>query len=214
MPSKDQKTLKLYVELMEELKVRIHCIYFTLSGKANLPSPIVRELCYQQLRFICELLCLSCLVAHGDIADLSAHKLGRAYSADDIIKKLTRLRPHFYPMAIKERVIGQLPGGFSHREVEFVETSPLTKEDLLTIYGNTHKHLHRGSLHGIMTSDTAWDAKVNGEEIAGTISRFRDLLNSHAIAIDERRVMLCHLARPDGRVDVAFAGRPDRTSNA
>lgn len=66
---------------MEELKVRFDCVNHAALGRTGLPAPIVQEFLYQQLRFMCELVALSCLVAHGDIAALKSHKIGRSYSA-------------------------------------------------------------------------------------------------------------------------------------
>ena len=208
--SKDQKRLDLYAALMSEAKVRFDCLNFATKGKTQLPAPIVRELCYQQIRFLCELVCLSCLVAHGDVAELKGHKLGRAYSADDIIKRMGALRPHFYPLPIKEKIIGRVNEANVHREIEAVEPSPLDKAELLSIYGSTHKHLHRGSLSGIMASDTAWDLKLDVDDIVRTGQKFADLLSNHVIAINEQRIMLCNLvaANKGGRVAVAYAESP------
>lgn len=212
--SENNKRLKLYAALMEEVKVRFECLNSATKGKTQLPAPVVRELCYQQIRFLCELVCLSCLVAHGDIAELKSHKLGRAYSADDIIKRMEALRPHFYPVAIKEKLIGKVGISNINREIEAIEPAPLGKGELLSIYGKTHKHLHRGSLNGIMSSDTAWDTKLDVDDIIRSGQKFADLLSNHVIAIDEARIILCSLVTVNngGRVSVAYAEAP-RPSN-
>lgn len=106
-----QKQLQLYADLMEEMKVRFDCINHAARGRSGLPAPIVQEFLYQQLRFLCELIAISCLVAHGDIAALKSHKIGRSYSADEILRRMTALRPHFYPNAIRETSVTILPSG-------------------------------------------------------------------------------------------------------
>jgi len=62
----------LYANLMEEIKVRLDCINAAMQGRLMLPSPIVREFCYLQIRFLCELVALSCLIAHGDMDELNS----------------------------------------------------------------------------------------------------------------------------------------------
>jgi len=42
------------------------------------------------------------LVAHGDIDSLKSHKVGRSYSADEILDRMAKLRPHFFPIAMRE----------------------------------------------------------------------------------------------------------------
>ena len=108
------KRFELYAALMEEVKVRIECIEQALAGRTGFPPPIVREFCYLQLRLLSELIALSCLVAHGDIAGLQSHKSGRAWSADEILKRLTELRPHFYPIAVKQTKAEKKDRGVSY----------------------------------------------------------------------------------------------------
>jgi len=95
------------------------------TGKTGFPSVIVREFCYLQLRMLCELIALACLVAHGDITAAQPNKLRKAYEADKILAQLATLHQHFYPQPIrwKDRTAGQL---------EIIQTGNfLTKEELL-----------------------------------------------------------------------------------
>src|SRR5579872_3616704 len=94
----EQKRNTLYANLMDEAKARFAHINLAVSGRAGFATPIIREFCYLQIRFLCELVALSCLVAHGDISALQSHKIGKAYSADDILNRLTKLRPHFWQL--------------------------------------------------------------------------------------------------------------------
>ena len=52
MSHSDLKQLNLYKSLMEEAKERINCINMAAHGKTGLPSPIAREFCYLQIRFL------------------------------------------------------------------------------------------------------------------------------------------------------------------
>jgi hypothetical protein len=60
-------TIELYCGLMEEIKIRQQVISTILERKLSLPVRVAHELCYLQLRMICELIAIGCLVAHGDI---------------------------------------------------------------------------------------------------------------------------------------------------
>ena len=111
---------------------------------------------------ICELVALSCLVAHGDMKSLQSHKVGKAYSAEEIINKLAALRPHFYPIPVKQRLTNpEAPMGKRIFELKVIEPSPLPKEGFLTLYGKTHRHLHRGSLKKLMSTEIPIDMNSN-----------------------------------------------------
>lgn len=201
----------LYANLMDEVKVRIDCINHAVQGRIGFPIPIVREFCYLQLRFLCELVALSCLVAHGDIKSLQSHQTGRAYSADDILKKLSELRPHFYPFACRqiERSDGSWGG-----QLEGVNPQPLSKDDLLSLYGKTHKFLHRGSLKKLLSSDTPIDMNINLPEIVGWAQRIHDQLAVHTIVISEQLLIICVLRNryDNNRVQVANAVKGETPS--
>jgi hypothetical protein len=205
MKHPDQKRQTLYANLMDEVKARFDAINFAVNGRTGLPVPFVREFCWLQLRFLCELIALACLFAHGDIAGLAAHKVGRAWSADEILDRLTKLRPHFYPIPITQNP--KTIDGKQGLELRITNPSPLPKEDLLQLYGATHKHLHRGTLKKLLSStDMPLDVAVNVEDIVGYAQRMSDLLGAHAIAVDKDHVILCALkSRPDGKVNVAWA---------
>lgn len=204
---KPDKQNGLYANLMDEVKVRIDCINSAAQGRMVYPTPIVREFCYLQLRMLCELIALSCLVAHGDITFLQPHKLGKSYSADDILERLTRLREHFYPLATIQTFTPGPPRGFS---MAVVEPSPLPKEELLKLYANTHKYLHRGSLKKLLSMDTPIDITINLPEIVTWAQKINDLLSTHVIAINAQKIILCTLRNKDDndKVQVATAEAP------
>jgi hypothetical protein len=209
MSSPDKKQLDLYAQLMDEVKARFACVNHLTHGLTGLPTPIVREFCYLQIRFLCELTALACLIAHGDITGLKSHKLGRSWSADEIMNKLERLRPYFYPLAVTSTVVNSEPGKPKHHHVQGVPKSPLDKTSLLAPYGHTHKFLHRGTLKKMLSSDQPWDTTIDLPDIVTNTQKFSDLLSIHIIPITQTKVMMCILNDDNNRVSVAFAGRPD-----
>jgi hypothetical protein len=159
---------------------------------------------------LCELVALSCLVAHGDITFLQSHKVGRSTSADDIMDRLTKLRPHFYPMAYTQQP-ATFTSGKAGYELTILDPSPLPKDEFLRLYGASHRHLHRGSLKGLLSMDinTPLDIKINAPEIVKWTQKLNDLLSSHVIAISEERLITCILrnAKDNNKVQVANAER-------
>ncbi len=145
LPKSNKALLTLYASLMEEVKLRIHCVDRAVNGQTGFPGPIVREFCYGQLRLLCELIALSCLVAHGDIPATYSKQLGKKWSADEIFGGLSKLRKHFYPIPVRQE--SQSPFGTVHRhEIVGVDPMPLPKDTLLDLYGKCHSHLHRGNV--------------------------------------------------------------------
>lgn len=198
----------LYANLMGEVKVRFLAITKLLNEPLGFPPPITREFCFLQLRILCELIALSCLVAHGDITFLQPHKLGKSYSADEILDRMTKLRPHFYPSAVTAEM-ETLPGGQRNFKMTDVTPSPFPKEELIKLYGKTHKYLHRGSLKKLMSKDELIDMKLDVPEIIGWAQKMANLLSAHIISINDRQILFCTLATKESdKVQVSPAERP------
>jgi hypothetical protein len=203
------KQNQLYANLMDEVKARINVLDSAAVGDMRYPPPFVREFCYLQLRMLCELIALSCLVAHGDITLLQPHKLGKSYSADDILERMEKLRPDFYPLPFRQSkdVRGQV--------MTLLHPSPLPKTELLKLYAQTHKHLHRGSLKKLISSDSSIEMTVDMPEIIRWAQKIHDLLAIHTIVISSDYLISCILrnAADNDRVQVAILtktppGRP------
>ena len=97
-----QPTINLYCNLMEEIKRRIEVIVSVERQTIAVPVIVALELCYLQLRLICETIALGCLVAHGDVTGTQSGKMKKAYEADWILNNLERLHPKFYPIPTKQ----------------------------------------------------------------------------------------------------------------
>lgn len=205
---KTDKRNILYANLMEEVKLRFDCINLAVEGRIGYAPPILREVCWLQIRMLCELIALSCLVAHGDIAALQSHKIGKAYSADEILDRLAKLRPHFYPIPIVQKLTNpEAPVGKRSYNTTAVDPSPLPKADLISLYGKTHRHLHRGSLKKLLSMDVPIDTNVNFPEIVEHAQKMSGLLSNHMIAVSENHLILCMLknASNNNRVQVVTA---------
>jgi len=189
----------LYAALMEEVKIRLSSIDSALAGRMDLPSPIVREFCFLQLRMLCELIALACLRAHGDIKETT--RLRKEYSAAKIIERLERLHPEFFPQPIRLKRTG--PGTHTADEVK---TGFLTKGKLLTLYGRCGDVLHRGSLKRLISPRTT--TQTSFPDIAAWRRGIEALLCQHFIQFSDEKVrMICTLRtiEDSNRVQVVIA---------
>jgi hypothetical protein len=186
----------LYANLMEEIKRRTDVIRRVLGGGVVLPQMAAFELCYIQLRKICEVFALACLCAHGDIPEVRSKLLQKSYSVDQIIKQLTALRKDFYPVPTNQEldpITGQ-----PVRTVP-IASAFLSKDELLELYGECGNYLHRGSIRQLLNK---WEPALDFEKIRVWVTKIITLLNHHQIQIgqsDKQLWVLMH-NKLDGKV--------------
>ena len=149
---------------MEELKRRRNVVADVLASKFSLPKGIAVELCYLQLRMICELIALGCLAAHGDIPATHSGKMRKAYAPGSILTELERLHPEFYPVP-GQRIRSSSDG--RSIEIRSIQNGYLTKSDLLTLWAECGDRLHRGSIKNVdrpfvvdFDQIREWDKKI------------------------------------------------------
>lgn len=206
MPTRDQlDAMDLYGAIMGEVKFRIEAVNHTLLGGTGLLSPFANEFCFLQLRMLCELIALSCLVAHGDIKETKSLKFKKAWQADDIIKMLENLHPDFYPIPIADA--GKKDGvrAFDQRRDPY-----LTKEDILTLYAKCGQVLHRGTLKKLISKTPP--VQVHFPDILAWLQKISALLSAHRILLfSGGEMILCQLSSSRTQnVNVAFAEVKER----
>lgn len=204
MPTQaDLDATKIYTSVMEEAKFRALSINTITSGQIALPLPLLREYCFLQIRMLCELIALSCLVAHGDIEETKTSKFQKAYSAPDIVKSLDKLHPNFYPSPRKPIF------STGHVHLADYDGEYLTKEELLTLYGRCGDVLHRGSLKRILDPENQNPADF--EDIRHWGQKILNLLSIHIISrIGGDFHLVCALSAPQvgGNVLISIAESP------
>ena len=200
MPKNSQlAAIEKYANLLNEIKIRISCINSATSGQTGLPGVVVREFCFLQLRFMCELIALGCLVAHGDIKE--AEKLKKEYAADKIVNLLEKLHPHFYPTPITSQ---QTDKGFHH--ITPRKGSYLTKADLSKLYSKCGDELHRGNLKKLLTPKTP--IQKHYPDIIQWAQKINDLLQLHSIFLKDGQTTIIAMlanAQDNNNVQVAIA---------
>src|SRR5579863_276223 len=123
---------------MSEIKIREHAIVTMLTTQSPVPAQVTYESCYLQFRLICELIALGCLALHGDIDTANTKQMNGLWNADQIMKRLSRVHPDFYPKPILLTKEGE------DLRYEFVQTGYVTKNELLNLYNiSCARTLHR-----------------------------------------------------------------------
>lgn len=183
----------IYAKLMEEIKRRTEVIGRVCDGTVTLPPMAGFELCYVQLRKICEVFALACLTAHGDIRGVQHKLLQKTYNADLIIKQLGLLHPQFYPIPSKQKIdpVTQQPIA-----VDAITSGFLTKDELLKLYGECGNFLHRGSIRQLFSK---WEPTLDFQRISNWVGKIVVLLNHHQI----------QTSQPDKQLWVLMRGKDD-----
>jgi hypothetical protein len=206
MPTQKQlAACELYANLMDEAKTRFGEIKRAVSGELRFSQALVREFGFLQLRFLCELIALVYLVAHGDIEATQQPRLKKQHKADLIIDALDKLHGDFYPYPV---VFAPAAG-----QLNLIDTTRprLEKMEVAKLYGRCGDYLHRGTLKTLRTS---WShialnsAQADFPEIARWTNKIIGLLDQHRIALKGHRAFMI-VALNDlsvgGRDSVAFA---------
>ena len=194
--SKDlQKSCQTYARLMQEIKRRHSVIAEVLNQTIPMPQMAAFEFCYLQLRKICEVFALGCLAVHGDIPEVRSKLVEKTYSADQIMKRLIQIHPQFYPVPSKQTVdqVTQKP-----IELTPVGTGFLTKDELLTLYGECGNYLHRGTIRQLLSK---WEPTPDFEKITRWGSKLVALLSHHQIQTSQPDLQIWFLMHAeDGNV--------------
>jgi hypothetical protein len=186
-----QATADLYYSIMGEIKLRIGAIENASMGKTGLPGQFAREFCFLQLRMICELLALGCLVAHNDIQESTP--LRDKWHAGEILNRLERLHADFYP-----RPIRLVPSATSNTgNWEPVDHALMTKSELLRLYGECGKEVHKGELNKLLSA-RAKPPATDFIDIKQVLDKIVRLLASHLmITVNEKFALYCVLWNKD-----------------
>lgn len=206
MPTKEQLAAsELYANIMAEIKIRIGAIDAGTGGNLPVLAPqLIKEFAHLQIRFICELIALGCLVAHGDIIPSNKKSLQTEWSADLIVKALSDLHPDFFPIAMRQKGVGGV------RTIEPVTPPVMTKQGFLELYGRCGGMLHRGNVKKLLRQKMP--VQVNYPEITAKAQKFVDLLSNHMLTMKGGgQVFLCllHPADDPANVHVSIAEKHD-----
>jgi hypothetical protein len=175
MPTQaDLDAASVYSSIMEEAKLRALSINTITDSGGGLPVPLLREYCFLQLRMLCELIALGCLVAHGDIEGTQTSVLQKEYKVGVIVKRLEKLHPNFYPSP-RNPIFSPGRVHLADYDREF-----LTKAELLALYGRCGDVLHRGNLRDLL--DAKNQPPTDFRDIQDWGQKILNLLSVHLIS--------------------------------
>jgi hypothetical protein len=200
-----ERQLALYLSIMEEAKTRVDAINVVLRGSTGLAERVAAEFCFLQIRMLCELTALGCLVVHGEIEETKT--LSKVWAADEIVRRLERLNPTFYPWPV---VFTNPKPGHWHLE-DFPNDNYLKQTEFGKLVGITGDILHKGSLRrlekGINSAECTIERALHwGQKVV-------NLINQHRIGLIGGNHIVCALADASGRVTVSFAQGPPQGAN-
>jgi hypothetical protein len=185
-----ESVFPFYSHLMHEAKCRILEIEMMTDGRTKFLSPIMtpRECCYLQLRMLCEVIAISCIVAHEN-KPLGTGKLAELDKPKAIFRELARLNPNFYPQPVTLEILDR--NGF---RMQAIDNGSLTKDELQKLWSITGDWLHRGSAKRFLTLQPR--ANPDFSDILSWLDKIKRLLAVHRIARgDDQNYFACELSR-------------------
>jgi hypothetical protein len=193
--------LTTYCHLMEELKAR-HAIVVQILRDAReqkfaFAPYVLGELCFLQLRMMCELIALGCLMVHGDIPATRTQRMQKATGADWIINSLSKINPKFYPLPSIE-LVDEAAGVIT---IDSNLRPHLTKAKLLKLYVECGTILHRGNLKSLKA---AWNNQMELVKVGEWAAQITQLLNYHRIPLTggQHEIWVVMNQKPEGHVFV------------
>lgn len=157
------------------------------------------ELCYLQIRKICEYTALAVLMAHDLYDENFGKNLMKEWHASEIFGRLLKLNPHAFPTAI---IVSFDKNGSGQHHVELTERQ-LGSKELATIYGQCGDRLHVGSLKRLIDNRIP---PFDLGEITVWRNRLIEMLNNHMIMLPEIGMMLIVSLKGDeaGKARIIF----------
>ena len=170
----DLTVSEIYRDLVKEVIIRAFSINTITGAQVGLHPLLIREYCFLQLRMMCELIALGCLLCHGDIEATKARKLQKAYVPADILGRLGALHPDFYPVPVTPM---QTPEGWHMADFD---QDYLKKEDLIALWSRSGDHLHKGNIRRFISIDHAPPLRL--DDIQSPAQNILNLLSNHRIS--------------------------------
>ena len=165
-------TLSKYLYLMTEIRKREEVIISLHNGVSNAGYLIVKyEFIFFQLRKILEIIVKSpMLINENEYRDISNNP-ENDWRIRDIMKKLERTNPKFYPRPIEIISIPNKPDEFKNIEDGF-----LTKEELCSAYDYCNSYLHS---HNPLKIKKEFDLENEWNWVVSIINKIHILLQTH-----------------------------------
>lgn len=194
LPTSKQDKASAYLNVLFEIKSRLQLIQQTKSS--NLPYGIAREVCHLQLRHICELIAIGCLIVQGDYT--SAPQFKDEYRPPNIFRALEKYEGFFpQPATITVDANG-------NRDIQFNNhPNAMTRQEVERLWGMTGNFLHRLKIGSFFRREDVSPERP-WTEVETNVDGLIALLQTHGIAMHRPKTMV--LGSLDGN-----ASHPDVT---
>lgn len=190
--------LGIYRQLMTEAKERILSINTLTNDQRGIPSALVYEYGILQVRMLCEIIGLACLIAHGDLVAKAKPDLRKAYAPGRIFTELERLHDDFYPVP----VVPEKTSYGWHMAI-YVGPAYITKSEVAHIWSQCGDILHRGSLKRLLSFNSP--KQENFPDLNDWGQKIANLLSTHRIITKDRNVAyVCMLNAVNDEVNVVL----------
>jgi hypothetical protein len=181
---------QIYADLMDEARLRIHAVRDAIVARDRWVPRLLQEFAYLQLRALCEIIAVGCLVAHGNVKDAATLKLWRI---PDIMKRLEKLNADFYPRGVRFRPVPS--SGVTY--LDDYNVPQLSKQELIQLWERSGSFLHRGSAKTLIV-EHGKVLNVNLDTIILHGQKILNLLDQHIISsADKKSHLLVSLAAGD-----------------
>ncbi len=194
--------VEIYHGLMIEAKARALSINALTGDQRGIPSPLVHEYGVLQIRMLCEIIGLACLVAHGDLVAQAKADLRKIYAPGQIFAELQQMHDDFYPVPM---VPEKTNDGWHF--AEYSGGPYLQKSEMGDVWGRCGNILHRGHLKKLLKAQSP--VQKNFVDLQEWGQKIINLLNNHRIVtVDRRLAFICMLEDVNGNVNVALGEAP------
>lgn len=198
-PKTSKEKAKVYLHCMAEIVARMETI--NDIDKFQTRKLFAREFSHLQLRHICELIAIACLVAQGDYETFRAFTT--EYSPKKIFRSLHEINPHFFPQPSTRTY----QDGRHHLEANSVDGAA-DKNKIIDIWSVSGGHLHRASLKKYLKK--TFNPLPESNHVEDSHAAIALLLNSHIISLRSEpndavvTLLEVHLDDGDGKLVADF----------
>ncbi len=192
-PKSKNERAYAHLQVLFEINARLQIIESV--KQINAPFGIAREICYLQLRHICELVAIGSVIVQGDYT--SSPDFTGEYAPSKVFKSLDKHYPGSFPQTL---VIEKGENGIQFKCN--VSRNEMTRKEMEELWGRTGNFLHRLKLKNFFREETELNI---WPEIDQHTAKLKALLNPHAIAMHKPKILVCASLYGDGgHPDLAF----------
>ena len=137
-PKTNDERAKVYLHCMQEIKERLNLINLVRQQPTQIL--FVKEICYLELRYVCELIAIACLTAQGDFKTQRAFT--KEYSPPVIFAALKKIYPEFFP-----KPSATITSGNRHHIKIDHRPEAYNENDITDLWRQAGSHLHRTSVN-------------------------------------------------------------------